>query len=828
MKMVTRIAFDNLKYNKSKNILTGIAIFLTTLLLFVIPTVGKALIDVEYATVNETYPSWHALYRNVKEETIESLAVHHDIGTYGLRSDVGYVVLDSENTTDTGIAITMMYLDRNGVSLYKQELQKGALPEKENEIVVSEGMLKALNLTGDIGDTITLSYQVFRDGGLDYKQEKAFVISGFLADTVDADATSVVYTALVSETFLKTEMLVEDISYYFLFQVADVEHATTDNVEDIINQIAGYFSIPEDNVVINSSYLQANYVDPAIAQIIIVVMLIVVIAGVVTIYSIYYVSMAQRVQAFGRIKAIGATKKQIKQIVLREGMLVALCAIPIGLLMGTLIAKIVLLLFVHLIETGGQMAIVTKEIITEHKIPIYHIWIYLLAIGISLVTVYFSLLKPMRMAGKVSVIEAMRFQGNTGNRKSRRKGYTDITVGRLAKNNIFGNKKKSLITIVSMSLTGIFIMVVASVLSCTNAEFMTNEDFIGQYVIVANVLSGDKEHPEWEWTEIQKDNPLNEDLKEQIEALDGVKRVDAFSCVDIGGGLFIEESSAEDICGLPEAYAEELEEGIIEGTASYEDLKTGDKVVVDQRLQRWYPELSVGSKITVTVHDGDNDYEKELEIIAIGDFRSGLLGHGCFMMAKEAADRLSSQNINRWFSIIADEDYDAELEEQLYDLISSTGLLDLQSRQSAYDANKTRFSMVYYACYIFLGILSLICIMNLINTMVNSVNIRRKEFGMMQAIGMSNRQLQRMLLTEGLFYTVGTLLISLGAGSLLGYAAFLWAKKEEIMRIREFQYPVTMFIVIICVLIIVQILLVLVLGKSVKKESLIDRIRFSE
>lgn len=57
--------------------------------------------------------------------------------------------------------------------------------------------------------------------------------------------------------------------------------------------------------------------------------------------------------------------------------------------------------------------------------------------------------------------------------------------------------------------------------------------------------------------------------------------------------------------------------------------------------------------------------------------------------------------------------------------------------------------------------------MNLINTMINSVNVRRKEYGMMQAIGMFDGQLQGMLFIEGLFYTLGTLVVSVGVGSLL-------------------------------------------------------------
>ena len=58
------------------------------------------------------------------------------------------------------------------------------------------------------------------------------------------------------------------------------------------------------------------------------------------------------------------------------------------------------------------------------------------------------------------------------------------------------------------------------------------------------------------------------------------------------------------------------------------------------------------------------------------------------------------------------------------------------------------------ACYAFIIILAAISIMNLINTMINSVHVRKKELGMMQAIGMSDRQLMKMLQLEGIFYTV--------------------------------------------------------------------------
>lgn len=118
--------------------------------------------------------------------------------------------------------------------------------------------------------------------------------------------------------------------------------------------------------------------------------------------------------------------------------------------------------------------------------------------------------------------------------------------------------------------------------------------------------------------------------------------------------------------------------------------------------------------------------------------------------------------------------------------------------------------------------------MNLVNTMINSVHVRKKELGMMQAIGMSDSQLRQMLLIEGMFYTVGTLAVTIGIGSILGYAAFLWAKEAQILRIREFSYPWETALIVVAVLIVVQLFLAAMISRSVKKESMIDRIRFHE
>lgn len=820
MKMTTRVAYCNMRHYKSKNILIGIAIILTTLLLFVIPSIGKDMVEVNFAVINKIYPTWHALYRNVDESTVMKLAAHHDVKTYGLRSDAGYMNLEDAT-------VSMMYMDRTGMELYKVKLKEGQLPQKENDIVVSKGILEALGQNGKIGDTITVPYQILKDDGLDYTKEKDFRICGFLADN-ESSKEQKQYTSLVSEAFLKAEIPVEQVKYRFLLQVNGQKGNTTADYTETIQNIARQFGISEDDMNINKEYLAANYVDPATIPVIVGIMLIVVLAGIITIYSVYYVSMNQRVREFGKLKAIGATKRQLRQIVLREGMGVALFAIPIGLLIGTVAVKVVLLQFVEHAKDSNVLITEAYKVVAKGEVQLYYWWIYLLAIAVTLCTVYLSLMKPMRMAAKVSEIEAMRYQGGSKRQKSSRKGYQFLNIGRLTKRNLAENKKKSTITIVSMAVTGIFVMMVATVLSCANPMESAKSSIVGQYEISPIVESGNKEHPEYEWAEVQKNNPLNEGLKQQIEELDGVERVDVFTALKVSGGPFEEKIGTEFINGVPEEYAEELKKGITEGNVTYEELKSGDKVILDRALLHWYPDIKVGDKLKLNIHDGDNTFQKEIEVAAIGEYGTGLTNYNCLIMAKEGAEKLTISNSSSYFQVIADKDYDEALEASLQAIVDGSGRLQMRTWKNEYDTWENAIQMTRGACYAFIIILAAISIMNLINTMINSVHVRKKELGMMQAIGMSDRQLMKMLQLEGIFYTVGTLIISIGVGSLAGYPLFLYAKRTGMFDISTYHYPVTAAIIIILTLFVIQMLLAILIAKSVRKDSLIERIRFSE
>lgn len=377
---------------------------------------------------------------------------------------------------------------------------------------------------------------------------------------------------------------------------------------------------------------------------------------------------------------------------------------------------------------------------------------------------------------------------------------------------------------VIIAATGLFFMVVATILSCATPTEWANNSILGEYEISPVVEFNNREHPELEWSEVQKNNPLTEELRDQILRIDGIISVECYTAACVVSDSF--GGAREWVAGIPESGKKKIESGIIEGNVTYEELTAGDKVIVDKKLLHWYPGLKVGDILDVVVENGDGTHKRQLEIAAIGDYPPGFTNYNLLIMAGEGLETFSENNLNFYYHIFAEEKYNAETESKLKTIIEESGRMEMRAWKDVYEGYKSGMAMTSSICYAFLGILGAVCIMNMINTMIHGVHIRKKEIGMLQAVGMSDAQLYKMLQFEGLFYTAGTLIVAVGGGSLAGYPVFLWAKEIGLLNIRNYHYPTEAAITVILVLAIVQFVLALLLGKSVKKESLIDRIRF--
>lgn len=822
MNMVNRTALANLKLNKGRNILIGIAVFLTTLLVFVIPTVGFGEIDLEFQMVNRVYPTYHAIYRNVDQKTAEDLSVHGEIEETGLRQDVA-------RAASAEGSVPLIYMDEKALAMSKVTLEEGDWPKEREDIVVSQGMLELFGLNGAVGDTISLPYQPEETDGLGYEKAGVFRICGLLPTTAEQREKKS-YSALVSRAFMEEEQPEGSRRYRVLMRLGDAESMSTDQIKARIQKIAADFGIPEGETAENGEYIQANYVDPAFRTGIAVVILVVVLAGIMTIYSICYVSILYKVQEYGKLKALGASGRQIRQIVFREGMLVAGIAVPLGLLVGTGLSAAAQNYFIGAFAVSQEMRQVMAQLMAESGGVVLKPWIYLMSGAVAFFTVAVSILRPMWVAAQISPVEAMRYDGGLKTGKVERKGWRELNLFRLTAANLSRNKKRTGITIVTLSLTGILFLVVSTVMSCANPDEIARNEMWGEFIISVDSVT-DKMHPEKDWSRICRNNPLDEAMERAVLQVPGVEKIMKQSMIraamtDPENGEAVYTSP---IVGFPEEYTDQLMKGRRDGQDfDYQELMNGDKILVERSILHWMPELEAGDKITLVLENGTHKAEREFEIAAICDGAPGLTHYGDFLLPEALIGKLADYNMNYFWSIEVDKKHLSQAEEQLRALTAQNENLRIQSLEDKVEELKTSTDFISRICYIFMAVLGGVGIMNLVNTMINSIYVRRRELGIMQAVGLSQKQMVRMLQMEGLFYTGGMLVLSLGPGSLAGYGAFLFAKEDRMFGIVSYHYPAVQAGILILVVLVIQILLTYVVTRNFKKQSMIERIRFSE
>lgn len=826
MKMINRVALANTKYHKGKNLLSGIAIILTSVLVFLITSIGLGVVNVQNAAVNKVYPTWHAMYRQVSEENMGKIAQHDLIGEYGLRQDVGESVLNKDDF------VLISYLDNGAQKLAKQTFTKGHAPKKGNDAVLSRDALKTLGYpNAKIGDTIKIPIQIYEADGMGLQQEKTFRLTGFSPDIKNQNDEKI-FSMLVSKDFMEEVIPKKQRSYRMMIRLNETAATSTDAIKEQIKEIGKNFDVTEDNIVENSDYLFANYIDPAFYSGMAIIVGIILIAGALTIYSIYYVSLINKVQEFGKLAALGATKRQIRQIILRENLIVAGLSIPAGLLIGIAAVKFVFFQLISSISSEQAMTKEMRQVLDNGEVSLILPWIIAMTIGVTLLTVILASLKPMRQASKIMPIEAMRYTGQMQGSKKQRKGFIDLNLRRLANANLSRNKKRTMVTIFSLGMIGILFVVISTVFSCMNPKQAARDTIAEDYCMSIASREGDKMRPELKWTVIQQNNPLNNKVINKIKAIDGVEKVDAFQSIT-GEVPSVKDPGTDkpmslSIGGISKDQMALINRDIEKGHATYEELNSGDKVIATGYILANYPEIKIGDTLTFKFFDGNRTFEKDMTIIGGGSFAQSVTNFDNFLMSNEAIKKLSKNNLTYYVNIKAAKGKIKTVQSAIENIEEGNELFRLESYEEVLKQWEDTLQLTAGAGYAIMLVLAIVGIMNLINTTIDSILSRKKELGVMQAIGMSNQQMKKMLRTEGFVYAGGIILLAGGLGSILGYLVYLYAESHSLMQIKVYQYPLIQVLLMIFLVVIVQLILTYATTTIVNKETVIKRIQASE
>ena len=794
MKTLTNLVKGNLKSSKAKSVLICITIMLTTTLLTSVGIICNNWLKTNKAATIEYSGSFEGIYKRVNKDKLDIIKNNASIDQYGIYKAIGTSQYEDSN-------LGLIYADNTIKNMANIKFEDGTMPEKENEIAIESGYLNLLNNGAKIGDKIKLSYESLSTGEI---KEKEFILSGIL-QTSDISKAQKSYSAIISKSYFVSEEVDENTKYNVYINIVKPKKLTADEVKESILSIAKNMGIEEYDVRINTDYINASNPDPQVIAGGIVVALIIILSSMLVIYSIFYVSVINKVHEYGKLRAVGATKRQIRKIILREGFILSCISIPLGIAIGYLIGQVVILKALKMDRYGvGGMNI-------------------FIAIGVAVITVIsvlLSLLKPMKMACNISPVEAMRYDGNDSKQK-KRKGYEEINLKKITFANLSRNKKRTVITLLSLSLSGILFIVASTIMNCMNPENMAKDHSLGDITVYLD---------NYDWNEdgsnnlydIQSNNPLGKEMCERLENIPGVKKINmeksAWASIDIGAG----EKNLEDIQGFDKEFYDELSEHLVEGEINKEALESGEGLVYTHPSYAKEIGIKVGSTQVITIYDGKDSYKKEFTVLALVD-----IGGASIRIPESVMDSLIKTDTTIRVGLEVKKDMLKSVEEEIKNITDNDEYLSYGTLEDSIETYKKSMAITSVLIYSLVIIIGVIGLMNLINTMITSIITRKRELGILQAIGLSDKQLVKMLQIEGLFYTVGTLLITLTLGNILGYIAVIIFRNTG-ASYAIYDYPLTQTIIMIVAITLVQILITYMVTNNFKKDSLVDRIRYSE
>ncbi|WP_419742594.1 ABC transporter permease [Paraclostridium dentum] len=790
----TKIAKSNLKQNKSKSTLIIITIILATTLL---ASVGLTCADWDFLNkenVRKYSGTQHGVYRKIDEQKLKQIKAHSQIEKVGIINGIGSK--DYEDETKIGIA----YMDNNATEFNNKIFIDGKLPTKKNEIVLDDLALEKMGYEKKLGQKINLEYEDSTKKGI---TKSEFILTG-ITKVNEISKLKKSYAGIVSKEYMESTRDMDKEISSVLVTIKGENKLSGEELISKVEKIGKDLDIPKGSIKVNEDYINTLKPDTQVIMWGATIAIIVILSSILVIYNIFYLSITSKVQEFGKLRAIGATKKQIKTIVLKEGIFLSIIAVPLGIVLGYVINKFVLVnLFFH----GADV----------QKLPII-----IGVMAVSFLTVFISLLKPMKVASKVSIIDAVRYSGDIKTKSKTRKGYKYINIKRLSNANLKRNKKRTYVTIISLSLSGIIFVVMASILNCIDAEKMAKRHF--PYDISINLSGytfGEEDSPNTEFNILQTKNPLGKDFRGELLNMDGVVSLESGNSSKVQVKSFGNEYKYEQLSGIDEKDLEDLEFYLEDGKIDIEKLKNGDEILFT------YPELAkefgikAGDNITLTLYDGKDEFDKTFKIQAITS------GPGIFTIHDDAFKKLFKTDTTDNLGIhVAEGSYD-DVKEFIKNLDKSNEYIDARYIDDEIESNNMIIGMTKAVGYSLVIIIGVIGFMNLINSMITSIITRKKELGMLQAIGLTDKQLIKMLNIEAMFYTGTMLLSSLTLGSGLGYIAVCVFRKTG-ASYASYAFPIIPILTMVLCIVIAQLTLTYIISKNFNKESLIDRVRYNE
>lgn len=830
--VIKRIAKTNLKSNFRRSITMIFAVLLSSFLLFSVFTVGLTYLKMnKLQNIRLNGADFDAVLYGVTEEQKTILDNDENVKQFGILTVAGAV---RETETDKTPGVGLLYADAvlwDDMMSPTRTFLQGKYPTDENEIMVTEEALKKCGFENKkTGDEITFVYEI-----KEKRQEKTFQISGIWG------GFGIVDNFFVSKAFCEQEGIEElynsrcDISFEKTWMSEEEQQAFIDKME--LGKSQRLFYVYE--------FGNAAEIFWGIAGIVVVTCL----SAYLLIYNIMYLSVAGNIRYYGLLQTIGMTGKQIRSLIKKQMIWIGGIGISLGLFLGFFVS---FSLIPVAIESLGM-----KQEQTGQVQVVFHPAVFLLTILLTGFSVWYAARKPMRLAESSSPIEALGYRPVSGIRKGHTTKKGNL-IRRMAVEQLTRNKKKTVVTMLSLSASlSVFVCLMILLHTQSAREYVYN--FRGLDMVVANdtiqnvVVEQDEEGKK----QLQGVKQiLNQEILDKIKKTDGVSAVFPVSCVstvipwepevsDVWMREFYEtwmdipyENDLEEYKNHPENFASALI-GITEEDfrALNQELKApvdetsflnGETCILYRNgLFDLDEKKMIGKNILCGEYENPEN-TRSFKIVALTDINdyTALLGYPPTMIViDKAVSSFAKEPIIFKVGIQYEKEFDERAEAAVENILrKSPNASDFSWESKIRQAEIVEKAQGHMAEIGFgiVAILAVIGIMNYINTSVGNIQSRRKEISIMESVGMSEHQVRKMLVWEGIFYTGGVMLLTLTVGLGITYAIY---QSVNYMG-AAFWFPMVPFFIACILLLTICIAVPLLAYKQMEKSgSLVERIR---
>lgn len=777
--IITKLAKKNLSADKRRNVLIAAAIILATCLI-----VATALyfFYTQRSSLNDAEGRYQAIFTDLEMDAVEELQKDSrlQVGASYLLGMISY----------GDYKLTVRTMDEQLIRLAKYPAMNGRLPENINEVAITQAFLAKAEISVGVGGTITL------DLGNGSQQ---FSVCGILPVETSN------YSLYVSDAFVR-ELITEPL-YSAYINVPDTNGWSKAAIQGEISSIGAQYGLKQQQIQYSTYYFSliqqrsSQYV-----TVIAVVGIVVALAAALVIYSLFYVSIIHKTNEYGKLRTIGTTAKQVKHIVYREGRRLSFIGIPCGVILGEISGF-------ALVPDGWSLPAA-------------------LAVGLAAaVFMYFTIAvavnRPAQIAAQVTPIEALRYSANCKEvfSKSTKKLHRPLSTIRLAILNFIRNKKKTALTVCSLGVCGILLMGSSAFFNSIDPLNMARQNFPYGEIEVELGSYGAQMYNSTQYYDVQRENMLTDEILRAIKDIDGVIGVKEYTGAVLDFHIptgyiepFIVDGVSEDSQAL-------LNEYLLAGTADLQEISKNNGILLTDAqwsdIFGW--DVSIGEEIKVDLPNGAVTTRK---IMGIVDANIPYGGNNMVFVPIDTLYELMGLN-NLTYQFVIDTD-DAEWEtvkEQVQKLFPNAGgvyVTTLDNWREAFQEKMTAYRTPVYMFVLFIGVFGII---NLLNTLVTNVLTRRRELGILQAVGAGGKQLSKMLLAEGLLYTFGAAILSITLGTLVGCLMCHVFSSMSVFGAVEYHFPIFEMLAYFIVMLVIQMVFSILTIRQIKKQSLVDQIR---